>query len=107
MTYEEWEQGAHDRVKAEPVWGFAGYRKALFLYDLAWQDCEKLGKDTRGRAASGQLIRSCGSVRANMRKAMGVDTENSATGSLPLPLAPPVKPRVGTGAPGTCSLQRW
>ena len=31
MTYEEWEAGVHERVKAEPVWEFLGYRRALFL----------------------------------------------------------------------------
>ena len=71
MTYQEWEEGVHQRVKAEPVWAFAGYRKALFLYDLAWQDSGRLGEDARGRAVSGQLIRSCGSVSANIEEGHG------------------------------------
>ena len=40
MTCEKWEAGVHERVKREPVWQFLGYRKALFFYDLAWEDCE-------------------------------------------------------------------
>lgn len=71
MTYEEWEQMVHQRVKEEPVWGFFAYRKALFLYDLVWQDCEKLMTDRRGRAIVDQLIRSAGSISANMEEGYG------------------------------------
>ena len=70
-TYETWEDSVHKRVKAEPVWAFLGYRKALFFYDLAWEDCEKLMKDKRGQAIAGQLIRSVGSVSANIEEGHG------------------------------------
>ena len=71
MTYEEWEATVHKRVKRESVWNFLGYRKALFFYDLAWQDCEKLVHDARGRAVAGQLIRSAGSISANVEEGHG------------------------------------
>jgi four helix bundle protein len=71
MTYEEWEAAIHERVKREPVWQFLGYRKALFLYDLAWQDCERLIRDRRGRAVAEQLIRSAGSISANIEEGHG------------------------------------
>ena len=71
MTYEEWEQSVHLRVRNEPVWSFFGYRKALFLYDLVWKDCEKLLEDRRGRAIVDQLIRSAGSISANMEEGYG------------------------------------
>ena len=71
MTYEEWEAGVHERVKREPVWQFLGYRKALFFYDLAWQDCERLMRDRRGRAVAGQLIESAGSISANVEEGHG------------------------------------
>ena len=71
MTYEEWEAGVHERVKQEPVWRFLGYRKALFFYDLAWQDCGKLTGDARGRAVAKQLIRSAGSISANVEEGHG------------------------------------
>ena len=70
-SYEEWEGSVHERVKAEPVWGFLGYRKALFLYDLAWEDCESLLKDKRGQEISRQLIRSVGSISANIEEGHG------------------------------------
>ena len=34
VTYEEWEAQVPEEVKAEGVWKFYGYRKALFFYDL-------------------------------------------------------------------------
>lgn len=71
MTYEEWEKSVHARVKSEPVWSFFGYRKALFLYDLMWKDCEKLLEDRRGRANVDQLICSTGSISANMEEGYG------------------------------------
>jgi four helix bundle protein len=71
VTYEEWEQNLHHRVKNEPVWGFFGYRKALFLYDLVWKDSEKLMEDRRGKAITDQIIRSAGSISANMEEGYG------------------------------------
>ena len=70
-TYEDWESSVHQRIKKEPIWEFFGYRKALFLYDLTWQDCDKLMKDTRGKAIAQQLIRSVGSVSANFTEGHG------------------------------------
>jgi len=58
-------------IKADPVWGFYAYRKSLFLYDLAWEDCEKLMRDLRGRAVAQQLIRSAGSICANVEEGYG------------------------------------
>lgn len=71
MIYEEWEADLHERIKADPVWKFWGYRKALFLYDLVWQDCDKLNKDHRGRAVVNQMIRSAGSISANIEEGTG------------------------------------
>ena len=71
MTYEEWEEGVHERAKREPVWEFLGYRKALFFYDLAWDDCERLMRDRRGKAIADQLIRSAGSISANIEEGHG------------------------------------
>jgi len=71
VTYEEWEMEVHERVRNEPVWQFLGYRKALFLYDLAWEDCGRMMRDGRGRAVAEQLIRSAGSISANMEEGHG------------------------------------
>ncbi len=71
MTYEEWEAQVHPGIKREPVWSFVGYRKALFLCELAWDDCGKMAGDRRGRAIAEQLIRSCGSICANIEEGNG------------------------------------
>ena len=71
MTYEKWDGEVHERVRPEPTWGFLGCRKALFLYDLAWKDCERMTRDRRGRAIAEQLIRSAGSISANIEEGHG------------------------------------
>ncbi len=55
MTYEEWERGVPEVIRADPVWQFYAYRKALFLYDLVWEDSELLMRDRRGQAIAAQL----------------------------------------------------
>ncbi len=64
-------RGVHPRIKAEPIWQSITYQKALFLYDLTWEDCGKLQRDTRGRKVAEQLIASTGSISANMEEGHG------------------------------------
>ena len=69
--FEEWMKTVPARIRSDPLWDSMYYRYALFLYDLAWQDCEILKKDYRGREIVGQLVRSVGSIAANMEEAYG------------------------------------
>lgn len=69
--YEEWEAQVPKEMKAEGVWKFYGYRKALFFYDLCWRDCEQLLKHPLGKAVAQQLIRSAGSISANVEEGYG------------------------------------
>jgi hypothetical protein len=85
MTYEEWPAQMPDSLKEDPIWKFEAYLKALLLYDLAWEDTDKLLKDVRGRKLSGQLP-----VRAGTTRHAGCSPLNSsgiaspcATRSLP------------------------
>lgn len=71
VTYEEWEAQVPAEVKAEKVWGFYGYRKGLFFYDLCWRDCEQWLRHPLGRAVADQLIRSAGSITANIEEGYG------------------------------------
>jgi four helix bundle protein len=71
MTYEEWEKGVASEIREGPVWKFYGYRKALFLYDLVWADCDYWQKDRRGRAIIEQIVRSTGSIGANIEEGFG------------------------------------
>ncbi|MBI1930310.1 four helix bundle protein [Candidatus Poribacteria bacterium] len=70
-SYEAWEKTVPQEIMQEAVWGFYAYRKALFLFDLCWQDCEKLLRDSRGQAVADQLIDSVGSVSANIEEGYG------------------------------------
>ena len=71
MKYEDWHAGVHERIKAEPIWKSLMYQKALFLFDLAWEDCGKMMRDARGRKVAEQLIDSAGSISANMEEGHG------------------------------------
>ena len=71
MKYEDWLTHVHPRIKAEPIWKSVMYQKALFLYDLVWEDCSLLLKDARGRKVAEQLIDSAGSISANMEEGHG------------------------------------
>ena len=71
MKYEDWLASVHPRIKAEPIWKSLMYQKALFFYDLAWEDCDLLLKDARGRKVAEQLIASAGSISANMEEGHG------------------------------------
>jgi hypothetical protein len=66
--FEEWEKSIPERIRNGPLWSSIFYRKALFLYDLCWFDCEALMHDPRGRAIAEQVIRSTGSISANMEE---------------------------------------
>lgn len=70
-SFEEWWDSAASKVASSPLWNSIGYQKALFLYDLLWFDCEKLMQDLRGKAIAQQLIRSAGSISANMEEGYG------------------------------------
>ena len=71
LTYEAWLANVPDSIKNDRLWQFLAYRKALLLYDLAWEDCEKLIKDVRGRGNADQLNRSIGSMSANIEEGYG------------------------------------
>lgn len=67
-NYSEWLDQVPDYMKRDGLWDMEVYRKALFLSDLAWFDCEKLLAHPLGRPLAWQLIRSAGSIPANMEE---------------------------------------
>jgi len=71
MTYKEWLEGVPPCIRNGPVWKSQVYPKALFLFDLTWSDCERLMRDSRGRVVARQLIRSVGSISANIEEGFG------------------------------------
>jgi four helix bundle protein len=70
-SYEEWVGTVLETIRTDPLWSFDAYRKALFLYDLVWEDCEQLKQDLRGRPLIDQIVRSVGSISANIEEGYG------------------------------------
>ena len=70
-SLEEWVGAVHPAITGSPLWDFQVYQKALFIYDLAWEDCDKLLSDQRGMTVARQLIRSVGSISANIEEGYG------------------------------------
>ena len=71
MDYKMWEADVPKEIKDEPIWKFAGYRKALYLYDLIFNDTETWMKDERGRKLADQIVRSSSSISANLEEGLG------------------------------------
>ena len=71
MNYKEWEANVIPEIRSGPVWKFYAYPKSLFLYDLVWADCDYWQKDRKGKAIIGQIIRSAGSISANIEEGFG------------------------------------
>jgi four helix bundle protein len=71
MKFEEWLAKVPDDLKGDPIWKMEVYRKALLLFDLFWEDGERLQQDVRGREIVKQLTRSTGSISANIDEGFG------------------------------------
>jgi four helix bundle protein len=69
-----WEAQVPDRIKKEGIWRFYGYRKALYLFDLTWEDTRNWQKDPRGWPLARQTISSVGSNSANLEEGYGRET---------------------------------
>lgn len=63
MSSDEKGHATMDRLE-----NFGAYIKACELWDLCWDDCGVLAGDFRGLAVAKQLIRSVGSISANMEE---------------------------------------
>ncbi len=70
-SFEEWVNGVPPAVTDEELWQFFWYQKALFLYDICWKDCEKLITHPLGKPVAQQLVRSAGSISANIEEGFG------------------------------------
>ena len=71
MEFEEWVETVPVRLKSESLWKSKYYQLAMYLYELVWEDCKILNKDLRGREIAKQIIRSSGSICANIEEGFG------------------------------------
>ena len=75
MNYTEWLASCPDSLKKDPLWKFTAYPKSLWLFDITWQDCERLKQSIQGKALLNQLIRSVDSISANIDEGFGRGVE--------------------------------
>ena len=71
MRFEDWLDNVSIHIKHDPLWNLVVYQKALFFSDIVWHDCELLLKHELGHPIVRQLIRSAGSISANMEEGFG------------------------------------
>jgi four helix bundle protein len=69
LPFDEWVKTLPAALRNDPLWKSAYYRLAMYVYDLMWLDTERINKDFRGREIVHQIVRSSGSVCANMEEA--------------------------------------
>lgn len=69
LPFDEWVNTLPASLRNDPLWKSAYYRLAMYLYDLVWLDSTFINKDFRGREIVYQIVRSAGSVCANMEEA--------------------------------------
>lgn len=69
FPFDEWVNTLPASLRSDPLWKSAYYRLAMYLYDLVWLDSVLINKDFRGREIVHQIVRSAGSVCANMEEA--------------------------------------
>jgi len=68
LPFDEWVKTLPEALRNDPLWKSAYYCLSLYLYDLVWLDSIAVNKDFRGREIVHQLVRSAGSVCANMEE---------------------------------------
>lgn len=71
LQFEEWQKTVPDSIKSERFWSLIAYQKALYLYDLLWQDTQIWLRDIRGQILSKQIIGSADSVCSNIEEGYG------------------------------------
>ena len=70
-AFAQWVDTVPEQIRQDPLWKSDYYRLAVYFYEWVWDDCEILRRDYRGREIAKQLIRSAGSIAANMEEAYG------------------------------------
>jgi len=68
LPFDEWVNTLPALLRSDPLWKSPYYRLAMYLYDLVWLDSVVINKDFRGREIVHQIVRSAGSVCANMEE---------------------------------------
>lgn len=71
LSFEDWQKTVHESIRSEKFWSLVAYQKALYLYNLLWNDSERWLKDPRGQILSKQITGSSDSICANIEEGFG------------------------------------
>ena len=74
MTYDEWERGIPDEIKADVVWRVKAYRLGLFISDLACLDAKALWKARETSEIADQMTRSAWRISSCVAEGYSRDT---------------------------------
>ena len=70
-SFDEWQKTVHESIRSEKFWSLIAYQKALYLYNLLWNDCEGWLQDPRGQVLSKQITGSSDSICSNIEEGFG------------------------------------
>lgn len=70
-SFEQWQKSVPETIWSEKFWLLIAYQKALYLYDLIWNDTQAWIRDDRGQILSKQIIGSADSVCSNIEEGYG------------------------------------
>jgi four helix bundle protein len=65
MKYEEWEKMVPNEIRNDSLWKMKAYKVSLYASELGWFDAKKICENHFFQV-SDQLLRSVGSVSANL-----------------------------------------
>ena len=71
LSFETWLTQIPESIRIERYWQLTAYQKALYLFDLTWQDTQNWLRDVRGQALARQMIASADSICANIEEGYG------------------------------------
>ena len=71
LSFEEWAKQVPESLRRDPLWRSLTYRKALYLYELTWESIQQWPRQPGVFALADQLLRSLGSICANLEEGWG------------------------------------
>jgi four helix bundle protein len=77
MRYDEWLGTVPEEITKDSLWKIEAYRLALFVAELCWNDIRMIQNQRPIRGLTEQLLRSVGSISANIAEGYSRSTGKS------------------------------
>jgi four helix bundle protein len=71
LSFQDWQKTIPETIRAEKFWSLIAYQKALYQYDLLWNDTQEWLKDIRGHPLAKQIVGSADSICSNIEEGFG------------------------------------